>query len=330
MFYRHSCLRPKPYGLPFQSSPDTGSTTGRVMSSLLTEPCLQPALAEECSETGVKGPALSSGQQSSSFCRPVLNNNSFLRPSSAKVPFPQSLEIKKVKNTHSIPTASWSHSRRGDSSPSSLVNRAVESSNHALEQTAVPSGTVVPSSATLRKDQCLWEDAERRTHSLKEKEPEICIGETVQQLAIQTATHNGFACRVQSSALTNMGSLSRWNSRCRQNIIAQLTPKEAIAPHNLELGSHCLNSNLSLAGADAAAGCTKHIGVHPSALHAASPKSGDDCQHVSTLSLCPVDRAVRAEPPHVAAVAEVATRMSTIQLEKEEKWAHAVLPGKLK
>uniref|UniRef100_A0A8B9G929 Tubulin polyglutamylase TTLL4 n=1 Tax=Amazona collaria TaxID=241587 RepID=A0A8B9G929_9PSIT len=291
LFYQRSCLRPKPYGLPFESSPDTGSTTGRVMSSLLTEPCLQPALAEECSETGLKGPALSSGQQSSSFYRPVLNNNSFLWPSSAKVPFPQSLEIKKVKNTHSIPTTSWSHSRHGDRSPSSLVNRAVKSSNHALEQTAVPSVTVVPGSATLRKDQCLRQDTER-THSLKEKEPEMRISEAVQQLARQTATHNGIAHRTPSSALMNIGSLSNWNSRCRQNIIAQLTPKEAIAPRNLELGSSCLNSNSSLAGTDAVAGCTKRIGVCPFALHAASPERGADCQCVSTPSSSRADRMV--------------------------------------
>ncbi|NXK80440.1 TTLL4 polyglutamylase, partial [Amazona guildingii] len=328
LFYQRSCLRPKPYGLPFESSPDTGSTTGRVMSSLLTEPCLQPALAEEHSETGLKGPALSSGQQSSSFYRPVLNNNSFLWPSSAKVPFPQSLEIKKVKNTHSIPTTSWSHSRHGDRSPSSLVNRAVKSSSHALEQTAVPSVTVVPGSTTLRKDQCLRQDTER-THSLKEKEPEMRISEAVQQLARQTATHNGIAHRAPSSALMNIGSLSNWNSRCRQNIIAQLTPKEAIAPRNLELGSSCLNGNSSLAGTDAVAGCTKRIGVCPFALHAASPECGADCQRVSTPSSRRADRVVRAEPPHVVAISEVATRMSMIQLEKEEKWAHAVLPGKL-
>ncbi|XP_010007970.1 PREDICTED: tubulin polyglutamylase TTLL4 [Nestor notabilis] len=327
LFYRHSCLRPKPYGLPFQSPLNTGSATGRVMSSLLTEPCLPPVLAEERSETGVKGSALSSGQQASRFYRPVLNNNSFLRPSSAKVPFPQSLEINKVKNTHSFPTT-WSCSEHGDSSPSSLDNRAVKSSNHALEQTVVPSVTIVPSSATLRKDQCLQEDAER-THSLKENEPEIHIREAVQQLPGQTATRSGFACRVQSSALMNMGSLSNWNSRCRQNITAQLTPKETIAPCNLEPGSHCLNSNSSLAGTGGATGCTKHTGVHLLASCAASPEHSADCWRVSTPSPCPADRAVRAEPPHVAAVAKVATRMSMIQLEKEETWAHAVLPGKL-
>lgn len=330
LLYRRSCFRPKPYGFPFRSPLDTGSATRRVMSSLLMEPCLLPALAEEHSGTGVKGSALSSGQQASSSCRPVLENNSFLRPSSAKVPLLQSLEIKKVKNTHSFPVASWPHSGDdGDSSPSSLVNGAVKSSDLVLEQTAVPSLTLVPSSSILRKDQCSREDAERRAHSLKEKEPEISLTEAVQQLAGQTATHNGFGHEVKSSGLMNMGSLSNWNSRWGQHIIAQLTPKETIAPLNLELGSHCLNGKSSLIGTDGAVVCTKRISVHLLASRAGSPNRNADCRLVSMLSPHSGDRAARAEPPHLAAISEVATQMSTIQLEKEEKWAQAVLPGKL-
>ncbi|KAF1630354.1 Tubulin polyglutamylase TTLL4, partial [Eudyptes filholi] len=327
LLYRRSCLRPKPYRFPFRSPLDTSPATGRVMSSLLMEPCLLPALVEEHSGTGVKGSALSSGRQASSSYRPVLSNNSFLQPSSAKVPLLQSLEIKKVKNTHSFPAASRPHCGDDEeSSPGSLVNRAVKSSDHVLEQTAVPSLTLVPSSAILRKDRCLCEDTERRAHSLKEKEPEISLTEAVQQLAGQTATCNGFGCEVESSGLMNMGSLSNWNSRWGQHIIAQLTPKETIAPLNLELGSHRLNGNSSLIGTDGAVVCTKRISVHLLASRARSPDRNADCQFVSP---CGGDRVARAEPPHLAAISEVATQMSTIQLEKEEKWAQAVLPGKL-
>ncbi|KAF1528509.1 Tubulin polyglutamylase TTLL4, partial [Eudyptes sclateri] len=327
LLYRRSCLRPKPYRFPFRSPLDTSPATGRVMSSLLMEPCLLPALVEEHSGTGVKGSALSSGRQASSSYRPVLSNNSFLQPSSAKVPLLQSLEIKKVKNTHSFPAASRPHCGDDEeSSPGSLVNRAVKSSDLVLEQTAVPSLTLVPSSAILRKDRCLCEDTERRAHSLKEKEPEISLTEAVQQLAGRTATCNGFGCEVESSGLTNMGSLSNWNSRWGQHIIAQLTPKETIAPLNLELGSHRLNGNSSLIGTDGAVVCTKRISVHLLASRTRSPDRNADCQFVSP---CGGDRVARAESPHLAAISEVATQMSTIQLEKEEKWAQAVLPGKL-
>ncbi|NXQ99788.1 TTLL4 polyglutamylase, partial [Sagittarius serpentarius] len=328
--YRRSCLRPKPYRFPFRSPPDTSSATGRVLSSVLMEPCLLPALVEEHSETGVKSSALSSGRQASSSYRPVLKNDSFLWPNSAEVPSPQSLEIKKVTNTHSFPAASWSRSgNNGDSSPSSLVNGAVKSSDLVLEQATIPSLTLVPSSAILRKDRCSWEDAERRAHSLKEKEPEISLMEAVEQLAGQTATRNGFGREVRSSGLMNVGSLSNWNSRWEQHIIAQLTPKETIAPLNLEQGSHCLNGNSSLIGTDGAVVCTKRISVHLLALRAGSPDRNANCRLVSMLSPCSGDRVAREEPPHLSAVSEVATQMSTIQLEKEEKWAQAVLLGKL-
>ncbi|XP_074949285.1 tubulin monoglutamylase TTLL4 [Phalacrocorax aristotelis] len=321
---RRSCLRPKPYGLSFQSPPDTRSATGRVMSSLVMEPCLLPALAEEQSGTRVKGSTVSSGQQASSSYRPVLSNNSFLRPSSAKVPLLQSLEIKKVKNTHSFPAASWPHSKDdGDSFPSSLVNGAVKSSDLVLEKTVVPSVTHVPSSAILR------EDAERRAHSLKEKEPEISLTEAVQQLAGETAPCNGFACEIESSGLTNMGSLSNWNSRWGQHIIAQLTLKETIAPLNLELGSRRLNSNSSLIGTDGAIVGTKRVSVHLLASHAGSSDHNTDCRPASMLSPCSGDQVVRAEPPHLTAVSEVATQMSTIQLEEEEEQVQAVPWGKL-
>ncbi|NXW59095.1 TTLL4 polyglutamylase, partial [Eurystomus gularis] len=328
LLYQRSCLRPKPYGFPFRSPADTGSATGRVMSSLLMEPCLLPALPEEHCGAGLKGSALSSARQTASSYSPALNTNSFLRPSSAKVPLLQSLEIKKVKNTHSFPATSWSHSGyNGDCSLGSLDSRAVKSSDLVLEQTAVPSLSPVPSSVILRRNQCSREDAERRACSLKEKEPELSLTEGVQQPAGQTAPRNGFGHEVESSGLTNVGSLSHWNSRWGRPIVAQVTPQETIAPLNLELGSHHLNSRLI--GTDGAVVCSKRVSVHLLASRAGSPDCNADCQLVSLLSLHGGDQVARAEPPHLADVSEVATQMSAIQLEKEEKRAQAVLPGKL-
>ncbi|NXC19831.1 TTLL4 polyglutamylase, partial [Corythaeola cristata] len=170
---------------------------------------------------------------------------------------------------------------------------------------------------------------ERRTHSLKAKEPELSLTEAVQQLAGQTAMCNGFGREVKSSGLTDMGSPSDCSSRWGQHVIAQLTPKEAVAPLNLELGSHCLNGSSSLIGTDGAVIRTKHLSVHLVASRAGSPDRSPDCCPGSGLSPCGGDRVVRAEPPHLAAVSEVAAQMSAIRLEKEEKRARAVLPGKL-
>nr|XP_041573545.1 tubulin polyglutamylase TTLL4 isoform X4 [Taeniopygia guttata] len=311
-----------------QSPPDTGSATGRVMSSLLMKPCL---VAEERSGAGVKGSALSSGQQAASFCRPVLNNNSFLQPSSAKVPFLQPLKIKKAENTPSFPAASRSHSGDSrDSFPSSLINRAVMNSNVVSEENKIPSRTPVASSAILRKDQCSLEGAKGRLHSSKEKEQDKSLLKAVQQLPSQAATHRGFGCQVKSSGLMNVGSLSNQSSRRRQHARVQITQKETISPLNLELGSHRLNSNSNLTGTCDAAARTERISVCPLASRAGTPDCSTGCCPVGMLSpLCAGDHLARAEPLHFAAISEVAAQVSTIQLEEEEKRAQAVVSGKL-
>lgn len=312
-----------------QSPPDTGSVTGRVMSSVLMEPCL---LAEKRSGTGVKDSALSSGQQAASSCRPVLKNNCFLWPNSAKVPFLQSLKIKKVENAWSFPAASWSHSRYNrDSFPGSLINTAVVNSNIVSEQNTVPSLTPVPSSVILKKDQCSLEDTKGRLLSSKEEEQEKSLLKAVQQLRSQAATRRSFGCQVESSGLMNMGSLSNQNSRRRQHAGGQIIQKETIAPQNVELGSHRLSSNSSLTGTCDAVGCTEQMGVHPLALHAGTPHCSTGCHPVSVLSpLCAGEHTARTEPLHLTAISEVAAQVSTIQLEEEEKQAQAVVPEKLK
>ncbi|NXM86478.1 TTLL4 polyglutamylase, partial [Oenanthe oenanthe] len=303
-----------------QSRPDTGSVTRRVMSSMLMKPCL---LAEERSGAGVKGSALSSGQQAASSSRPVLGNNSFLWPSGAKVPCLQSLKMKKMENTRSFPDVSWSHCRDNrDSFPSSLINRAVTNSSVVSEQNTIPSITPVPSSAILRKEQCSLDDTKGRLHSSKEKELEKSLLKAVQQLPSQAVTHRGFGCQVESSGLMNVSSLSNRNRR-RQHAGVQIIQKETMAPLNLELGSHRLSSNSSLTG-------TERIGDRPLASRAGAPGCSTGCRPEGVLSpLCAGSRLARTEPLHFTAISEVAARVSTIQLEKEEKQAQAVVPGRL-
>ncbi|NXQ39354.1 TTLL4 polyglutamylase, partial [Catharus fuscescens] len=311
-----------------QSPPDTGSVTGRVMSSILMEPC---RLAEECSGTAVKGSALSSGQQAASSSRPVLNNNSFLWPSSAKVPFLQSLKMKKVENTQNFPAVSWSYSGDNrDSFPSSLINRAVTNSSVVSEQNTIPSLTPVPSSAILRKEQCSLDDAKGRLLSSKEKEQEKSLFKAVQQLPSQAVTHRGFGCQVESSGLMNVGSLSNQNSRRRQHAGVQIIRKETIAPLNVELGSHRLTSNSSLTGTCDATARTKRISDRPLASCAGVPDCSTGCCPAGMLSpLCVGGCRARTESLHFTAISEVAAQVSTIQLEKEDKQAQAVVPGKL-
>ncbi|XP_030309826.1 tubulin polyglutamylase TTLL4 isoform X2 [Calypte anna] len=327
---QRSCPKPQSCGFPFQNPQNTSSAEGSVMASSVMEPSLLPALVEEHSGTGVKGSALSSDQQASSSYRPVLSSNSFLQPSSSKVPFLQSLEIKKAKSTHSAPAASSLHSRKdGDSSHSNLVHRAMKNSDFVLEKTTIPSVRCCePSSAVLRKDQCSWKDSERRAHSLKEKEQQISLTKAVQQLGRQTATCNGSGHKAESSGLTNVGRLSHCNSRWGQHIIAQLTPKETITPLNLEVGGHRLSSSSSPAGTKGAAVCTKRISARLLASRAGSADHKADSRCVSRLSPPDGDRVARAEPSPLAAIHRVTAQVSTIQLEEEEKQASPALPDK--
>ncbi|KAM9380245.1 tubulin monoglutamylase TTLL4 [Phaethornis superciliosus] len=326
---RRSCPRPQPCGFPFQSPQNTSSAEGSVMSSSVVEPSLLPALVEEHSGAGMKGSALGSDQQASSSYRPGLSSNSFLQPSSSNVPLRQSLEIKNAKTTHSAPAVSSLRSRKdGGSCHRNLVHGAMKNSKLVLKETTVPSLSLMPSSAVLRKGQCSWEDSERRPHRLKEKEQEISLTKAVQQLGRQTATCNGSGHKVESSGLTNVDRPSQCNSRWGQHIIAQLTPKETITPLNLEVGGRHLSSSSSPASTKGAAVCTKRISTHLLASRAVFADRKADRHPVSRLSPPDGDRVARAEPPHLAAVHRVTTQVSTIQLEEEEKQASPVLPEK--
>lgn len=316
---RRSCPRAESglqtYRFPFQSPQDTGPAAGRAMSSVLMEPCPLPALPEEHKGSGVKGSALSSARQAASSYRPVLNDNPFLRPSSAQVPSLRSPEIKKLKNAPSFPAVSW------DCSPSTPVAQS-----SAQEQSCVPSLALVPSSVTLRKERCSWPlgDAERRARSFSEKEPELSPRKAAQQLAGQTATPGSFGGEVRSPGRTNAGGVSNGN-RWGHHIIAQLTLKETVAPLSLEMGSRRLAGASSLTGTEGAVVCTKRVSLHLLASRAASPERGTGCRLLST-PLCGRERAV--EPQHPAAVSQVAAQMSAIRLEKEENRPQAALPGK--
>lgn len=331
LLYQHFCLRPKPSRFPFPSPPDAGFATGRLMSSLLMEPCLLPPLVEEHSGPGVKGSALSSDQQAASPYKAVLSTSPFLRPSSAMVPLLQSLEVKKVRNTHSFPAALRPRCREdADGSPGSLGSGAVKSSKVWSEQIAAPTPTPTPSGTVLGKEQHSQGAAGRTMHSRQERETELRLAGAAEQPAGQAATRPSCGRQVGSSALRNVGSLCQASSRWGQHIIAQLTPKETTAPLDSEPGSHRLNANPSLPGTGGAAGRTEPPGACPPAPCAGSPGHSAHRPLLGALSLHAGHRLAPAEPPHLAALSEVAAQMSTIQLEKEEKQAQAVLPRKLR
>ncbi|TFK03606.1 dachshund-like protein 1-like [Platysternon megacephalum] len=342
LLYRRSYFRHKPYQrlesiclrssasesrqLPF---PSKGLQAEHGMASSAVEPFPRPSAAGEQPGSGGKCASLGSGKQTSSQYKPVLNNNSFLRPNSAKVPSLQSPENKKLRNTRRSPAISWSHcGGTGDGSSMSLENRSGKGNGLALEQaTPGPRLSPVQPSAALRAERISWhlEDSESRVQTLKAKEREIRLTEAVRKLSGKV-TYNEFGRRIETSCLMNTGfqyNLFNRNSRWKQHLLAQLSPKETAAPLNLELGNRCLSGNLSLAGPTSATICTKRISVRLLASNSDSSDPSAPCGTVNFLALSSGDQVGKTEPARHADISAVAAQMSTIQLSKDAKWEQA-------
>uniref|UniRef100_A0A8C3TEA8 Tubulin tyrosine ligase like 4 n=1 Tax=Chelydra serpentina TaxID=8475 RepID=A0A8C3TEA8_CHESE len=333
LLYRRSYFRHKPYqrleSICVRSSasesrqlplPAKSLQAEHGMASSAVETFPRPSAAGEPPGPGGKSTPLGSGKQASSQYKPVLNNNSFLRPSSAKVPL-QSLEPKKLKNAPRSLAISWAHcGGNGDGSPMSLESRSGKGTGLAVDQAAPMSRlSPVQPSAALRAERTSWhmEDSESRVQTLKAKEREIRLTEAVRKLSGKVNTYNEFGRRIETSCLMNTGfqyNLFNRNSRWKQHLLAQLSPKETAAPLNLELG------NRGLAGPDNAVVCTKRISVRLLASNSDASDPGAPCRTVNFLALSSGDQAGKTEPARHADVAAVAAQMSTIQLSKDAKW----------
>uniref|UniRef100_A0A8D0H960 Tubulin tyrosine ligase like 4 n=1 Tax=Sphenodon punctatus TaxID=8508 RepID=A0A8D0H960_SPHPU len=335
LLYRQSCFRHKPYqrleaiclrpstsrrGQPCFYNPATGSS----MSSSATDPLLLPGVAGERSGAGGKASHLGSGKPTSNIYRPVLNNNSFLRPNSAKVPAQPPPEGKKLKSVPKPLAVSWMRSG-GNGEDSPLEKRPGKSNGVAsLEQTGATS-LLSPgqNSVVLGPERHSWhyEAGESKEQSLTEQE--IPLTEAVRKLTEGSfrAVH---AHRIDNPCLRTLGfhsGLFSGSSRLKPHILAQLTPKDsaAAAPLSVETGSPRLSSKLSLSGTENANVCTKRISVH---LLASNPGSSDCSplsQTVNFLALSNRDQAAKPEPPQLAIVSDVAAQISSIQLGKSPK-----------
>ncbi|XP_075789074.1 tubulin monoglutamylase TTLL4 isoform X2 [Pelodiscus sinensis] len=339
LLYRRAYFRHKPYQrlesiclrssapegrqppLPASGLQGCAATSDCSMASSAVEPLPRPS-----GEGGKSSPS-GSGKHAASPYKPVLNKNAFLRPHSAKVPSLQLPESGKLKSISRSPAISWSHcGGTGDGSPASLENRPGRGKGHKAEQ-ATPRPLLSPVQP-LRAERPLWQDSETRGQSLRAKEREIRLTEAVRRLSGKVNSCSDLGRRIESSCLMNTGfqyNLFRRSGRWRQQLLSQLSPKETVAPLNLELGSRCLRSDLSLAGPEGAV-CTKRISFR--LLASSSDASGPSapCRTVNFLALSGGDQAGRPEPAHHADVSAVAAQMSTIQLGKEPAWAQAAPP----
>lgn len=317
-----STLEKKPFRIPL---PVYRSGTNNTMSSSTMDPFLVPSTVGERSSPVAKVFPLSSGKQSSSSYKPMLNNNSFLRPTSAKVPLqqhPQPPESKKLKGLLRPHGFSWTHTGgNGDSCPVSLERKFAKASSFALEQANAKSHLPVHNGTVLKPERPTWrlEDGENRSQNLKEQD--VRLTEAMRKLTAsgvrKVGTYNEFGHRIDSSCLMNTSFHHNLFTRWRPHIVAQITPKEVPAtnPPNLE---HC-NRHQNLTSTEAPEVCTKRISIR---LITPNPEPSN----LSTLSKPanppPVnipEPPVKTDLPPQTTVSEVETKISSLQLSTDTK-----------
>ncbi|XP_077176861.1 tubulin monoglutamylase TTLL4 isoform X2 [Paroedura picta] len=344
LLYRRSYFRHKPYrrleSICLQSTtlekkplhippPFFHSVPNNAMSSSTMDPFLVPSTSGGRSSPVSKAFALSSGKQSSTSYRPVLNNNSFLRPTSAKVPLqqhhhhqPLPPENKKLKGLSRPPGFSWTHSGGNGDCSVNLDRKLGKSSGLTMEQTGAKSSLPIHNNTFLKVDRSSWraEDGESRSQNLKEQN--VRLTEAMRKLTAsgirKISTYNEFGHRIDSSCLMNANFHSTLFSRWKPHIVAQITPKEvsAAAPPNLEHGSR----RQSLSGTEGAEICTKRINVRFLASDPEPSSHLTSSPFVRSPSVSSAEQVVKTELSPRTTVSDEETTISSLQFGIDAKW----------
>ncbi|XP_016833707.1 tubulin polyglutamylase TTLL4 isoform X4 [Cricetulus griseus] len=268
------------------------------MASSPTDPYLSLAAAGENPSRKSLSSAISGKIASPlSSYKPMLNNNSFMRPNSTKVPLSQATDGLKPVSSPKIQPVSWHHSGgTGDCVPQPGDHKCSQS-NFRME--AHPCGL----------------DENLDSHSATK---EVHFTEAVRKLTakgFEKMPRQGYqfeqACFVNPSF--QWGLLNR--SRRWKPLMGQRFPQE-----DTGLDSEILPGASDTLGLDSTVFCTKRISIHLLASHVhglnpsptcgsvVDPQSfGEDRTPVPPSSLQPLD------------VAEVATRLSSVHLGQPEK-----------
>ncbi|XP_061465339.1 tubulin monoglutamylase TTLL4 [Rhineura floridana] len=326
-----STLEKKPLRVPL---PAYCSVLNTTMTSSTMDPFFLPSTAGDRSSPASKGFPLSSGKQSSSSYRPVLNNNSFLRPTSAKVPLQQQHhqplppENKKLNGLLRPPGFSWTHSGgNGDGCPMNLERKLGKSSGITFEQSSAKSPrSPIHNGMVFKAERPSWrlEDGENRSQNLKEQD--VRLTEAMRKLTAngirKVSTYNEFGHRIDSSCLMNTNFHSSLFNRWKPHIVAQITPKEVPAATSLNLETGSRHQNLAVT--EVSDICTKRIDVH---FLASNPEPSTHCSSSQTINPPSVntgEQVVKTELSPRTSVSDIETKFSSLQLGTDTKWGHPI------
>ncbi|XP_039089081.1 tubulin polyglutamylase TTLL4 [Hyaena hyaena] len=343
---RSSLPEKRPFSLPQKSLPVrltaneapsyAVSPMAQPVASSSTDPYLSLGAAGENPSGKSLASAISgkipSPLSSSSSYKPMLNNNSFMRPNSTKVPLSQATEGLKPVSSPKIHLVSWHHSGgTGDCAPQPFEHRVPKSTGTVLDD--APASSTLSAPGSLHTPTTSVASSQyNRSNLATRAEPHPCglDADFVSQAltkevrfteAVRKLTARGFekkprhGCQFEQSCFTNPSlqcDLLNRNRRWEAPPVSQPAPQEearadssilARVPDTLELDSTVF--------------CTKRISIHLLASHAGAlshspaggaatdpPPLGED----KTLILPP--------SPQPLGVADVATRLSSIHLDQ--------------
>uniref|UniRef100_A0A8C2NW88 Tubulin tyrosine ligase like 4 n=1 Tax=Capra hircus TaxID=9925 RepID=A0A8C2NW88_CAPHI len=354
--YRHKayqqlesfCLRSgpsekRPFSLPRKRLPVRLAANKATSSKLIP---VASSSMEPYSSLGAAGESLSgrslasaiSGKtpsplsSSSSSYKPMLNNNSFMRPNSTKVPLSQATEGLKPASSPKVQLISWHHSGgTGDCASQPVEHKVPKSSGPALDDTPAHSTLSTPSSldtSTTSVASSLYNRSNLVTRT--ESHPYGLDGDPVSQTltkevrfteAVRKLTARGLEKKPRQGYHFEqtyfMNPSLQWdllnqNRRWKPPVASQQVPQEDTGADN-----RVLPAVSDPGGLDSAVFCTKRISIHLLASHTNGLSYSPACGSAIDSSLLGEGKTpVLPSPPQPLGVAEVATRLSSIHLGK--------------
>uniref|UniRef100_A0A8C6FQJ5 Tubulin tyrosine ligase like 4 n=1 Tax=Moschus moschiferus TaxID=68415 RepID=A0A8C6FQJ5_MOSMO len=315
------------------------ATSSKVipMASSSTEPYSSLGAAGESPSgrslaSAISGKTPSPLSSFSSSYKPMLNNNSFMRPNSTKVPLSQATQGLKPVSSPKVQLISWHHSGgTGDCAFQPVEHKAPKSSGPALDNVPPHSTLSTPSSldtSTTSVASSLYSqsnlvtrtelhpyglDGDPVSHTLTK---EVRFTEAVRKLTargLEKKPRQGY--HFEQSYLMNPSlqwDLLNQNRRWKPPVASQQVPQEDTRADN-----RVLPAVSDPGGLDSAVFCTKRISIHLLASHTNGLSYSPACGSVIDSPLLREDKTpVPPSPPQPLGVAEVATRLSSIHLGK--------------
>ena len=354
--YRHKasqqlesfCLRSgpsekRPFSLPQKRLPvrltANKATSSKVipMASSSTEPYSSLGAAGESPSgrslaSAISGKTPSPLSSSSSSYKPMLNNNSFMRPNSTKVPLSQATEGLKPVSSPKVQLISWHHSGgTGDCAFQPVEHKAPKSSGPALDDAPPHSTLSTPSSldtsttsvaSSLYSRSNLVPRAESHPYSLdggpvsQTLTKEVRFTEAVRKLTargLEQKPRQGY--HFEQTYFMNPSlqwDLLNQNRRWKPPVAGQQVLQEDTGADN-----RVLPAVSDPGGLDSAVFCTKRISIHLLASHSHGFSYSPACGSAINSPRLGEDKTpVPPSPPQPLGVAEVATRLSSIHLGK--------------